>query len=56
MVLGGILGEMADSTFVLSMILSVNLLMSLSLGKVFGVPKPLLGFVSLLGWWLGIRF
>ncbi len=56
MVPGGILGGMADLTFDPFMKLFVNLLMLLSLGKLFGAPKLLVGFVSLFGRWLGIRF
>ena len=56
MVPGGILGRMAGLTFVHSMKLFVILLMLLFLGRVFGAPKLLVGFISLFGRRLGIRF
>ncbi len=56
MVPGGILGRMAGLTFVHSMKLFVILLMLLFLGRVFGAPKLLVGFISLFGQQLGIRF
>ena len=54
--LGGILGRMAGLTFVHSMKLFVILLMLFFLGRVFSAPKLLIGFVSLFGRRLGIRF
>jgi hypothetical protein len=53
---GGILGRMAGLTFDHSMKLFVILLMLFFLGRVFGAPKLLIGFVSLFGRRLGIRF
>ena len=54
--LGGLLGRMAGLTFVHSMKLFVILLMLFFLGRVFSAPKLLIGFVSLFGRRLGIRF
>ncbi len=54
--LGSILGRMAGLTFVHSMTLFGILLTLFFLGRVFGAPKLLVGFVSLFGQRLGIRF
>jgi hypothetical protein len=54
--LGGILGRMAGLTFDNSMKLFVIFLMLFFLERVFGAQKLLVGFVSLFGRQLGIRF
>ena len=53
--LGGTLGRMVGLTLDHSMMLFVILPMLCFLGGVFGVPKLLVGFVSLFGRRLGIR-